>query len=315
MAEPSIPGPRPVILRLKLLLQNCKVITHQVVIKFWQSRFNQDEKHGLRSINSLILLGIEKNFLISKRVYCFTNLQEERKTSCSNWHGISLLSTSYKILSNSFSQGFDVTGLQLIIVSWPRGGVTYEVGGFGPDTGFDTHHLITINIGALDNSHTYMSAVYYTCTEYSWYSVLRQFSGPDFQQLTIPFLFSQTSPSHSDRWLTVRCPSWTASTCPDLYCLALSQQLILLELCPIINFCSSSSYFATNGQSASPSWCQVPLWDPWPHFHYCQTFGLHIVGHHPWREVGSVIYSYTLLSLPCSSPAELMTTSYYLIWD
>jgi hypothetical protein len=44
-------------------------------------------------------------------------------------------------------------------------------------------------------------------------------------------------------------------------------------------------------------------------------WGLHVVGHPPWREGGSVIYSYNLLSLFSPSPAELMTTSYRLIWD
>jgi hypothetical protein len=29
---------------------------------------------------------------------------------------------------------------------------------------------------------------------------------------------------------------------------------------------SSSSYFATDGQSASPSWCWAPIWSPWPDF-------------------------------------------------
>jgi hypothetical protein len=39
--------------------------------------------------------------------------------------------------------------------------------------------------------------------------------------------------------------------------------------------------------------------------------GLHVEG----REVGSVIYSYILLSLFGQSPAELMTTSFCLIWN
>jgi hypothetical protein len=38
-------------------------------------------------------------------------------------------------------------------------------------------------------------------------------------------------------------------------------------------------------------------------------------GRPPWREDGSVIYSYNLLSLTGPSPAELMTTSYCLIRD
>jgi hypothetical protein len=43
--------------------------------------------------------------------------------------------------------------------------------------------------------------------------------------------------------------------------------------------------------------------------------GLHVVGRPPWREDGSVIYSYNLLSLSGPRPSELMTTSYCPIWD
>jgi hypothetical protein len=41
----------------------------------------------------------------------------------------------------------------------------------------------------------------------------------------------------------------------------------------------------------------------------------HIERCQSWREGGSVIYSYSLLSLSGPSPAELMTSSYCLIWD
>jgi hypothetical protein len=42
---------------------------------------------------------------------------------------------------------------------------------------------------------------------------------------------------------------------------------------------------------------------------------LQVVGRLPWREDGSVIYSYNSLSLSGRSPAELMTTSYCLTWS
>jgi hypothetical protein len=42
--------------------------------------------------------------------------------------------------------------------------------------------------------------------------------------------------------------------------------------------------------------------------------GLHVEGLSLWREDGSVIYSYNLLSLFGPSPAELVT-SYCLVWD
>jgi hypothetical protein len=31
------------------------------------------------------------------------------------------------------------------------------------------------------------------------------------------------------------------------------------------------SYITTDGQSASLSWCQAPVWGLWPNFYYCQT--------------------------------------------
>jgi hypothetical protein len=33
----------------------------------------------------------------------------------------------------------------------------------------------------------------------------------------------------------------------------------------------SLSYVTTDGQSASLSWCQAPIWGPIPDFYYCQT--------------------------------------------
>jgi hypothetical protein len=37
---------------------------------------------------------------------------------------------------------------------------------------------------------------------------------------------------------------------------------------------SGSGYFATDGQSASLSWCRAPMWGPWPDFYYCRTFAV-----------------------------------------
>jgi hypothetical protein len=58
------------------------------------------------------------------------------------------------------------------------------------------------------------------------------------------------------------------------------------------------------------------IWGPWPGFLLLSDIcGLHAEGHPSWREDGSVIYSYTLLSLSGPSPAELITTFYCLIRD
>jgi hypothetical protein len=64
-----------------------------------------------------------------------------------------------------------------------------------------------------------------------------------------------------------------------------------------------SGYFATDGQSARQIF--ITVWH----------LPTSCCGRPPWREDGSVIYSYNLLSLSCPSPAELVATSYCLIWD
>jgi hypothetical protein len=68
---------------------------------------------------------------------------------------------------------------------------------------------------------------------------------------------------------------------------------------------SSSSYIETDGQSASSSWTR-------PDFYYCRTFSFFMLR---GAQDGSVVYWYNALSLSGPSPAELMTTSYCLIWD
>jgi hypothetical protein len=81
-----------------------------------------------------------------------------------------------------------------------------------------------------------------------------------------------------------------------------------------------SSYFVTDYQSASLSWCLI--WSPWPDFCFLSDkCGFLDVGRTLWREDGSVIYSYKcswalpeqLLSSP--SPAEHDHIFYGLIWE
>jgi hypothetical protein len=91
-----------VLLGLKLLLQSWKSTNRQVVMKFLQKLFRQEAKcYCLRSTNSLTLFGIRKNCLIREGVYCgvikLTN----------NYHGITLLSTSYKNFLSRLSPYID----------------------------------------------------------------------------------------------------------------------------------------------------------------------------------------------------------------
>jgi hypothetical protein len=66
----------PVLLRFKFILQSWKGINSQVSIRFQQNWLKQEVKHyDQRSINSLILSGVRKNCLSSKRgplLYQFT---------------------------------------------------------------------------------------------------------------------------------------------------------------------------------------------------------------------------------------------------
>jgi hypothetical protein len=73
------------------------------------------------------------------------------------------------------------------------------------------------------------------------------------------------------------------------------------------------SYITTNSQSASPSWCQAPIWDPRPIF--LPPWNVLVILKRPlWREDGSVIY-FCCWSLPAQSrsgpsPARLKTIFY-----
>jgi hypothetical protein len=70
--------------------------------KFWQNWFKHEVKHYcLWSTNSLILVEIRKNCLISGRKLLLCQFTKKgNNTDCSNYCGISLLSTSYKMLLN-----------------------------------------------------------------------------------------------------------------------------------------------------------------------------------------------------------------------
>jgi hypothetical protein len=68
----------------------------------------------------------------------------------------------------------------------------------------------------------------------------------------------------------------------------------------------------TDGQSASLSWCQAPIWNSWPDFSFLpDNFGFLDVEHPLWREDGSVICLYNCFwdlpeqSLWGQSPTEL----------
>jgi hypothetical protein len=91
----------PVISRLKLLFQRLKNINRQVVIKFRQSGFKQGVKSYLSAIHKLInSVWIRKNCLINGRSLLLYQFTKRVTKLTNNYRGISLLSTSYKMLSN-----------------------------------------------------------------------------------------------------------------------------------------------------------------------------------------------------------------------
>jgi hypothetical protein len=118
---------------------------------------------------------------------------------------------------------------------------------------------------SLQRNHLSHSTVHYTRTESPLPDAPHQSSGTGFQRRPFPFLGSRTiSVPQPQQHLT-----YIALTSPIFFRLLLSlgtsQQLLLLELCPVTNFMELKS-ITTNGQSASLSWFQVPIWDPRPIF-------------------------------------------------
>jgi hypothetical protein len=92
-------------MRLKLLLQSWKSINLQFLIIFGQKWFNYEMKHCLWPTDSLILFGIGKNCLIKGESLILYQRTGIMMTGCKNYRGISLLSISYKILSNILLSG------------------------------------------------------------------------------------------------------------------------------------------------------------------------------------------------------------------
>jgi hypothetical protein len=95
--------PSPSRLEIEIGLAKLKSINLQVVINFLQNWFKQEAKYYcLRSTNPLILFGVRKNCLISGRSLpiIVPVHKKSHKTDCNNYRGMSLLSTSYNILSN-----------------------------------------------------------------------------------------------------------------------------------------------------------------------------------------------------------------------
>jgi hypothetical protein len=72
------------------------------MIKFEQKRLKHKVNYyGLRSINILSLFAIRKMFLMQWNDIIIVSIsKEEGKTDCSNYRGISLLSTLHKIVFN-----------------------------------------------------------------------------------------------------------------------------------------------------------------------------------------------------------------------
>jgi hypothetical protein len=82
----------------------------------------------------------------------------------------------------------------------------------------------------------------------------------------------------------------------------------------VTGYCQSQSqsYITTDSQSASPSWCQVPIWDrdhfiPFSLRLFLDSYRFVDVGRPLWREVGSVVFSFCR-ALPAQPFSDLSST-------
>jgi hypothetical protein len=110
---------------------------------------------------------------------------------------------------------------------------------------------------------------------------------------TLPFTIARTKSSQSaftNRFLVMlltmeilqllwsrRCP--LANTQQFNYS-SISSQPSLQNLTKLIQS-QSQSYVTTDGQSASLSWCQAPIWGLWPDINYCLTYTVLSFGGRP----------------------------------
>jgi hypothetical protein len=91
---------------------------------------------------------------------------------------------------------------------------------------------------------------------------------------------------------------WTEQTCEGYFRRALKSKKKSVAFVQVQVICDRRSVLVS-GPHLGPMTRFVLLSD---------TCTLHVEEHPSWREVGSVIYSYNLLSLSGPSPSELMTT-------
>jgi hypothetical protein len=87
------------------------------------------------------------------------------------------------------------------------------------------------------------------------------------------------------------------------------------QLNPEFKSSQSQCYVTTNGQSASLSWCQAPIWGLIPDFYICQTAGLLMWGALSDERMDLL---FTIPAGPCQrshsrGPAELMIIFYCLL--
>jgi hypothetical protein len=65
--------------------------------------------------------------------------------------------------------------------------------------------------------------------------------------------------------------SWLQLLVTCLSLSGVSSPLASTDWLPAGSETQSQSYIMTDGQSASVSWCQAPIWGPRPNFYYCET--------------------------------------------
>jgi hypothetical protein len=121
-------------------------------------------------------------------------------------------------------------------------------------------------------------------------------------QTSTCFEMGSTFSTRGGVWLLVT-PLLLEST---LLAVTLTDSLRLSSLKPVLSWSQSQSYVMIDGQSASLSWCQAPIWGLRRDFYYCQTVACLLM----WGALSDERTGLPFTIAAGPSPAEFVTIFY-----